>query len=112
MLGYAVLPFVAILGGSVDQGRDGVVAVEATATASDGPMFCSGFVIGPRLVVTAAHCVADRIPAEVSVHIGNDAANPDLTLAVAAIERFPRFMLTPDGAREGTELAVLALYGD
>jgi V8-like Glu-specific endopeptidase len=50
-----------IIGGEIDEGDPGVVAVYAQQPGSPGGFLCTGSVIAPTVVLTAAHCVS---PAE------------------------------------------------
>ncbi len=69
---------------------DGVVAVQA------GTGLCSGTVVAPRLILTAAHCLADLEPGEeVLVHFGDQI--DDGTVATTRWGAHPRFCPDCDG---------------
>jgi secreted trypsin-like serine protease len=75
-----------IINGEVERGWPSVVALGA-----GGFSICTGNLITPRVVLTAAHCQAD-LPFELivaigSIYIGTEAADPDhsLTLQSAAV---------------------------
>ena len=63
----------AIVGGALDTQTTGVVMVYIKPTAG-GWGTCSGTVVSPHVVVTAAHCVDPTIvgPASYSVYVGDD----------------------------------------
>jgi len=63
---YALLLLVSIVGGADDAGDPAVVAIAI------GGGQCSGVVVAPRVVMTAAHCIA---PGAGTVDLGGDTAN-------------------------------------
>lgn len=58
-------------------------------TGSPGNNFCTGTLIGPRVVATADHCVAGSSANEISFGIGQDPAAPVATFDSAAIWEHP-----------------------
>lgn len=73
----------AIIGGSVDNAHPYVVAisyVETDAVGREGGRLCSGTLIGPRSILTAAHCVLAGSPggkaSSWKVFFGTDATQP------------------------------------
>jgi secreted trypsin-like serine protease len=51
-----------------------VALVNHSAPSGDliGSYFCAGVLVGPAAVLTAAHCLADRVPAHVDAVVGAD----------------------------------------
>lgn len=83
----------------------GAPAVVALVTA-DGHASCSGFAIGARTIMTAAHCVASAAPA--AVFLGADPAGPGRTVAVVEVARHPGY--TPGAFAH--DLAVITVAED
>lgn len=82
----APVPVQPIIGGQRTEPEefDGVVALQA------GNGLCSGTVVAPRLILTAAHCLADLSPTtEVIVHYGDEINQG--TVAATAWAAHPRF---------------------
>jgi hypothetical protein len=68
-----------IVHGAVDDGDPAVVALVAPAlrcTTEPAPTLCTGTLIAPRVVLTAAHCLANRRAGELRVAFGPDARSP------------------------------------
>jgi hypothetical protein len=82
----------AITSGTVDDGDAAVVAL----LGSDGAPYCSGTLISPHVVLTAAHCVASQV----TVAFGADAGSPTATIAVATMRADPAYQIaaSPDVA--------------
>jgi len=92
----------AVVGGVRDDGSAGVVALNVT-----GGGMCSAVVAGPRLVLTAAHCVAGRLPADLELLLGVDAGAPDVRVAIEAIELAPGATGTAEDYPGGVDVAAL-----
>lgn len=90
-----------LLGGEETEGDDAVVAI----VASDA-VFCTGTLVGPQLVLTAAHCVEEAPRGVLEVAFGARALDGDgERVVVAAVALHPGY----DRAAPGADLALLRL---
>jgi secreted trypsin-like serine protease len=93
----------AIVGGSVDSADDAVVAVVEQPVCSDAvTVTCSGTLLAPQVVLTAAHCVAPGDAPQ--VHVGAPVGTGQL-IAVSNVIRHPSF----DDTTHAFDLAILQL---
>jgi uncharacterized protein (TIGR03382 family) len=96
----------AIVGGTIDSGDPGVVLV----IPADLSSICSGFVVSPHVVVTAAHCVNGAGPYEVVVgssvdfNVGPAASNVVSASSVAYDHTFD-----PNHVENGHDIGVVVL---
>jgi secreted trypsin-like serine protease len=102
----------AIVGGQPIPGADGGALAYVTAADGDGVGECSAALIGPRTLLTAAHCVRDERTGAFRTLVGRTAfigATPGSSVArtVTGVEVNPRFQ--PRQPRNGWDLAVLTL---
>jgi hypothetical protein len=99
-----------IIGGVPDTAHPAVVAiVERRATCASGEdLQCSGTLIGPRAVLTAAHCLEDLQPDELEVITGASIDAPGEVVAVWSAIVHPDYQAVgaPDAQHD---LAVLVL---
>src|SRR5215472_972293 len=69
----------AIIGGTTDTGDPGVVLLYMTVPGQQGGSLCTGEVISPHVVLTAAHCTGGEDPsitnASWRVYLGPDFGN-------------------------------------
>ncbi|MFV0279245.1 MAG: S1 family peptidase [Rhodoblastus sp.] len=92
----APAPVTALVGPTHEAGAYGAQAVMVLAQSSRGAGFCSGAVLAPDIVLTAAHCVA--APAKTRVHYRDNAGAPVL-MNVRRIARHPGFRANAVAAR-------------
>jgi MYXO-CTERM domain-containing protein len=95
----------AIIGGTADTGDTAVVAVVQKSNQT----LCSGTLISPTLVLTAAHCVYGLSASELQVIVGDAIASPDQTLDVASVVAYPTYDGESDGIPGGVDLGVVTL---
>lgn len=96
-----------IVNGQADPGHPYAVAI----TTQQGQSFCSGTVVSPTVVVTAAHCIFPGIGFEVSegiqVYFGSDVDDGGQFIPVADGKYFPTFDVDSPAADD--DVAVLRL---
>lgn len=78
------------------------------ALTQRGSSFCTGTLIGKRLVVTAAHCLQGVRPSNVRFALGPRAATPQVELGVSRVIAHPKF----DATRITNDIGVLILSDD
>jgi hypothetical protein len=96
-----------VVGGAPDTLHASVVAlVEKSGSVTS---VCSGTLVAPTLVVTAAHCVFGREAAAFSVVVGDDLSAPAEQVDVARTFPYPTFAGKAEGIPGGVDLAVVEL---
>ena len=94
-----------IIGGSPDTTDDAVVAV---VQPSHG-ILCSGTLVAPNIVLTAAHCLYQASASAVQVLVGPDSTNPVQTLAASSVVVYPTYTGEDTGIAGGVNLGVVYL---
>jgi hypothetical protein len=95
-----------IVGGQADYGHPAVGIVQSEGT------ICTGTLISPRIVVTAAHCMAPGYSPK-WFHLGSDLSSPDESFAVEKAIPHPQYGdMILDGAEVAIhDIAILVLDG-
>ena len=95
-----------IVGGSAARAGDWPWQVALVRSGRNGGQFCGGSVIGPRWVLTAAHCVKRRVPEGIQVLVGTrDLERGGRRIDVREILVHGDY----ERARKGNDIAVLRL---
>jgi hypothetical protein len=105
-LALAPVPALAVTGGKLSQDPDGIRRSVVLIESSQGEV-CSGAVIGPDLILTAAHCVLQRAAYRV---VGVDRRFRKRGVRVLAAALHPSFVAgTTPRTQPGIDLAILKL---
>ncbi len=73
-----------------------------------GQSWCTGTVISPRKVLTAAHCVENQSPSQFTFAFGPDAYQPQDEIQVIAMTTHPQW----DSQQLANDIAILTLASD
>jgi secreted trypsin-like serine protease len=95
--------------GSEDDGHAGVVSIMAESAEGGSWLLCTGALVGPRAVLTAAHCLNDAFATALRVAFGANAQQPTMTRRVIARYVHPDYEAEP---LSDHDLAVLAIERD
>jgi secreted trypsin-like serine protease len=95
----------AIIGGSADTSDSAVVAIANVANGS----LCSGTLIAPTIVLTAAHCLAGVSASDLRVLFGADTSSPDQTVSVTSAVPYPTYTSEANGIPGGVDLGAVTL---
>jgi secreted trypsin-like serine protease len=95
----------AILGGGADPGDVAVVALVQRSTGT----LCSGSLIAPQIVLTAAHCVFGVSASDLQVLVGPDVSAPAQTIGVTSTVAYPTYTDEDTGLVGGVDLGAVYL---
>lgn len=98
-----------------DERRDPIVGGQTTnafpavgALTRFGSTHCTGTVVAPRVVVTAAHCLAGVSASSLKFVLGAKVSSPTHTIGVASIKAHPSY----DDATISNDIGVVTLASD
>jgi len=94
-----------IIGGSPDTTDTAVVAV----VQPNAGILCSGTLVAPNIVLTAAHCLYGVEASALQVLVGADRTDPDQTVAVTSVVVYPTYTSEGTGLTGGVDLGVVYL---
>jgi hypothetical protein len=99
---------------AIVNGEPDTVHRAVAALVYQGSVFCTGTVIAPRAVLTAAHCLArgNRPPAEVQAFFGDDWAAGGPSVAVTEGFLHPDYYMNDARGAPMNDVAVLVLAAD
>lgn len=95
----------AIVGGDADTSDGAVVALVDTSSGA----LCSGTVVAPTVVLTAAHCVSGVAASDLQVVFGDDTTSPSQSIAVTTALAYPTYDSEADGIPGGVDLGAVTL---
>jgi len=100
---------------ALEEARSDIVGGQTTsslpavgALTRFGSSFCTGTLIGPRKVVTAAHCLEGVSASAIRFAIGPDARSPEASLGVASVTPHPQY----DRFSLQNDIGFITLAGD
>ncbi len=102
-----------IINGTEDQGDPSIIAVYAREPEAEGGALCTGTVVSPTVVLTAAHCVHPELVGQNAVFSVLtswnllDSENPSPRLAVKSVHYHPGF--SKAALLDGNDIAVVIL---
>jgi V8-like Glu-specific endopeptidase len=95
----------AIIGGATDSVDTAVVAIVRQSTGA----LCSGTLVGPTTVLTAAHCIVGVDASDFRVLVGDTTSAPDATFLVSSTTPYPTYDSEADGIPGGVDLGFVEL---
>jgi hypothetical protein len=99
-----------VLGGTRDDTHEAVVAIQTKPGVTTGEL-CSGAVIAPRVVLTAAHCLIGVAPSDLQVFVGSDITTAR-AVSIARLVKPDRYVDEKPLNERGLDLGALILEGE
>ena len=94
-----------IVGGTSDTTDTAVVALVQSSTGT----LCSGTLVAPTVVLTAAHCIHGIAASQLQALLGPDTTSPTQTIAVTSAVAYPTYTAQDTGLAGGVDLGVVYL---
>jgi MYXO-CTERM domain-containing protein len=94
-----------IVGGASDTTDPAVVALVEPSTGT----LCSGTLVAPTVVLTAAHCIHGVAASQLQVLVGPDMTSPTQTIPVTSAIAYPTYTAQDTGLAGGVDLGVVYL---
>jgi secreted trypsin-like serine protease len=94
-----------IIGGDADVSDVAVVAVQRASTGT----LCSGTLVAPSVVLTAAHCLYGIPASDLRVLVGDDITTPSQTATAAGVVTYPTYTGEASGVPGGVDLGAVIL---
>src|SRR5688572_2660013 len=94
-----------LIGGELAETDDAVVAL----TRSGGGSFCTGTLVSPSIVLTAAHCIDMAGADEIVVFFGNDTNSEGTRIGTRKVQRHPSWSGSVNGPGYHYDIGLILL---